>query len=302
LSQEQRTQQNLDDFEARYYSSQFGRFQSADWSAIPAPIPYADLGNPQTLNLYAYVKNNPINLTDPTGHQPEGQLIGTGGDYMAARMISAGGNAAGCAASNDCSNQGVFTAFELTVNGEGTGIYFGSEASGRSYLATLLNANTPNTSQTPLGAERLSEKGLDFIARHETIGGVPNLTVYEDTNGHETIGYGHLVQAGEDFSKGITAAQAKELLANDVKSAVGFVNKHNGFAFRQWRFDAIVSVAFNSERAALLLLRAMGHHQDITTQTFLDTLPPQSRRQQGLINRRTDEANLFLRRTYGGPQ
>lgn len=58
----------LDDFEARYYSSGFGRFQSADWSAIPAPVPYADLGNPQTLNLYAYVKNNPMNFSDPTGH------------------------------------------------------------------------------------------------------------------------------------------------------------------------------------------------------------------------------------------
>jgi RHS repeat-associated protein len=85
---ERDTESNLDYFEARYYSSQFGRFQSADWSAIPAPVPYADLGNPQTLNLYAYVKNNPMNLTDPTGHQPEGMLVGTGGDYMAARMRS----------------------------------------------------------------------------------------------------------------------------------------------------------------------------------------------------------------------
>jgi len=65
---ERDTETNLDNFEARYYSSQFGRFHSADWSAIPVPVPYADLGNPQTLNLYAYVKNNPLNLTDPTGH------------------------------------------------------------------------------------------------------------------------------------------------------------------------------------------------------------------------------------------
>jgi RHS repeat-associated protein len=57
---ERDAESGLDDFDARYYSSGFGRFQSADWSLIPAPIPYADLGNPQTLNLYAYVKNNPI--------------------------------------------------------------------------------------------------------------------------------------------------------------------------------------------------------------------------------------------------
>jgi hypothetical protein len=41
-----------------------------DWSASnnPDPVPYADLRNPQSLNLYAYVKNNPTTLTDPNGH------------------------------------------------------------------------------------------------------------------------------------------------------------------------------------------------------------------------------------------
>jgi hypothetical protein len=42
------------------------------WTPLaPAAAPYADLGNPQTLNLCAYVKNNPMNLDDPTGHQAE---------------------------------------------------------------------------------------------------------------------------------------------------------------------------------------------------------------------------------------
>ncbi len=67
-----------------------GRFQSADWSAIPAPVSYADLGNPRTLDLYAYVKNNPLNLTDATGHEAKRRLIGTGGGYRVAKMHSAG--------------------------------------------------------------------------------------------------------------------------------------------------------------------------------------------------------------------
>jgi len=59
---------NLDYFGARYYSNSQGRFMSPDWSASPEPVPYGELGNPQSLNLYSYVKNNPLNATDLDGH------------------------------------------------------------------------------------------------------------------------------------------------------------------------------------------------------------------------------------------
>ena len=57
-----------DYFGARYYASSMGRFLSPDWSAKVAPVPYAKMDNPQTLNLYAYVGNNPLTRNDPTGH------------------------------------------------------------------------------------------------------------------------------------------------------------------------------------------------------------------------------------------
>jgi RHS repeat-associated protein len=57
-----------DYFGARYYASSMGRFMSPDWSSDPDTIPYAVFENPQSLNLYAYVNNNPLTFTDPDGH------------------------------------------------------------------------------------------------------------------------------------------------------------------------------------------------------------------------------------------
>jgi len=60
-----------DYFGARYYASSMGRFMSPDWSAKEEPVPYAKLDDPQTLNLYAYVRNNPLTNVDKDGHCAE---------------------------------------------------------------------------------------------------------------------------------------------------------------------------------------------------------------------------------------
>jgi RHS repeat-associated protein len=65
---ERDAESGLDNFGARYDSSSMGRFMSPDWSAKPQGVPYAVLDDPQSLNLYAYVRNNPLNRTDPDGH------------------------------------------------------------------------------------------------------------------------------------------------------------------------------------------------------------------------------------------
>jgi len=57
-----------DYFGARYYGSSMGRFLSPDWSNTPEAVPYADLTNPQSLNLYSYVDNNPLSRRDLDGH------------------------------------------------------------------------------------------------------------------------------------------------------------------------------------------------------------------------------------------
>ncbi len=72
MGKERDAETGNDDFDARYYSSTYGRFLSADWSAVPAPVPYANLTNPQTLNLYAIVRDNPESYADLDGHCCDG--------------------------------------------------------------------------------------------------------------------------------------------------------------------------------------------------------------------------------------
>jgi RHS repeat-associated protein len=57
---ERDSESGLDNFGARYDASTMGRFMTPD------PLG-GHLEDPQTLNKYAYVRNNPTTLTDPTG-------------------------------------------------------------------------------------------------------------------------------------------------------------------------------------------------------------------------------------------
>lgn len=67
-----------DNFGARYYSWRSGRWLSSDWSALPVAVPYANLTNPQTLNLYSMVADDPESFADLDGHQAEKAC---GGDW-----------------------------------------------------------------------------------------------------------------------------------------------------------------------------------------------------------------------------
>lgn len=67
--QEHDPESNLDNFHARYDASAVGRFMSPDPGNAGA-----SLGDPQTWNGYAYVRNGPLYFIDPTGEILE--LIG----------------------------------------------------------------------------------------------------------------------------------------------------------------------------------------------------------------------------------
>ena len=69
---ERDSETGFDEFGARYYSSTWGRFTIPDWDAKPAAVPYAKFGDPQTLNLYSYVENSPVDKADADGHSMMG--------------------------------------------------------------------------------------------------------------------------------------------------------------------------------------------------------------------------------------
>jgi RHS repeat-associated protein len=64
-SKERDNEARVDYFLARYYAADQGRFESADSY-------FGGATKPQTLNLYTYVRNNPLKYVDPTGHADEG--------------------------------------------------------------------------------------------------------------------------------------------------------------------------------------------------------------------------------------
>jgi RHS repeat-associated protein len=90
---ERDTESGLDDFAARFYTSNYGRFISADDSKYMHPA------DPQSFNLYSYVANNPINAVDPTGHMSQQKMQEMNLPYDSSQMeMEGGGGAAGAGA------------------------------------------------------------------------------------------------------------------------------------------------------------------------------------------------------------
>jgi RHS repeat-associated protein len=85
---ERDTESGLDYFGARYYASNMGRWMSPDWADKPEAVPYSDLDDPQSLNLYGYVRNNPLNKADADGHDETDVLKIAGGVELIAPELT----------------------------------------------------------------------------------------------------------------------------------------------------------------------------------------------------------------------
>jgi RHS repeat-associated protein len=90
-----------DDFGARYFEDATGRWLSPDWAAGAEDVPFASFDRPQTLNLYAFVANNPLSHVDVDGH-------------VFYRVTCSDGVAGQCGVGHYPGSDGIFTADGMT--------------------------------------------------------------------------------------------------------------------------------------------------------------------------------------------
>ena len=181
------TESGLDNFLARHYSSNWGRFmspdyQSADDDDVPDAVPNGSLTNPQTLNLYSFTQNNPLSRRDYDGHASWGDCAdGSGdqcfnGDYNGERNCQ---GSSGCLFWNSQSSQWqgtdptakpdpslsdmpgmAFTGLTRLMLGD----RYGAQQTGYAYARTLASvvgggALVPKPTGTPLGRPAIVPKG-----------------------------------------------------------------------------------------------------------------------------------------------
>lgn len=129
--------------------------------------------------------------------------------------------------------------------------------------------------------------------------------VYQNGGGRETIGYGHLVRAGEDWSNGITRDEAERLLNRDLVSAENAVRSLVTVPLSQHQYDALVIWTYNlgslNLKTSTLLKRLnLGDYNSVPAQMMRwvhvkhkDTGIVE--KLDGLVNRRAKEVELWKR-------
>lgn len=158
----------------------------------------------------------------------------------------------------------------------------------------------------------LSVDGEDLLKSIEALA----LQPYDDQTGKPitqwvkgaTIGYGHLISKSEWdlYKNGITEAQAEALFDADLAPYVATVNEAITVTVTQQQFDAMVVLAFNIGRGGFAGSSVVKLVNDPNADTPFDSLEDawkswnksQGVVNQGLINRRNAEWNMYARGVY----
>ena len=138
---ERDSETGLDYFGARYYSNGLGRFITPDWAAKATAVPYAEFADPQSLNLYSYVRNIPTVKADADGHAPDILVIENGpteGNPIGHTAIAVTG-------------QGVFSFGNSTKLGSSTTDYLSQQSSRRDTTVYVIKT-TPEQDKAAVNA------------------------------------------------------------------------------------------------------------------------------------------------------
>ena len=148
------SEDNLEHTLFRQYSSGQGRWMRPD--------PYSgsmDFSNPQSLNRYSYVTNNPTNAMDPLGLDGDGNRGGPFGAAACTLLSGNGDEAFGCAGMNSITRSG--GGFSLGILGPGFGGGFGGIPIPGCLLPGECSISLPNASLADLFPQ-LPEPQCDF--------------------------------------------------------------------------------------------------------------------------------------------
>src|ERR1039458_1234468 len=153
----------------------------------------------------------------------------------------------------------------------------------------------------------LSTDGAQFIEGFESISGYDSEThlylPYDDGFGYPTIGYGHRIGSGEDFSKGLTKAQVDQLYINDLGRYVNKINQALKVGVSQNQFDALASICYNTGLSGnLLAVKHLNAGMSVTESDFTayDNATKNGKKGfvAGLLKRRKAEWMIFSKNIY----
>lgn len=142
---------------------------------------------------------------------------------------------------------------------------------------------------------KASERAITLIKEFEGYERFP----YVCAGGKDTIGYGHVLRAGETFPvAGLSESEATELLCKDLEGFESRVLDMVHVPLTQNQFDSLVSFVFNCGPGALqksTLLRLLnGGHYERAADEFLRWTRAAGKVLPGLVRRREAERAMFL--------
>lgn len=144
----------------------------------------------------------------------------------------------------------------------------------------------------PNGAMQTSDAGIALIKRFESF----CATVYRCPAGKPTIGYGHVILPGEQFST-ITETEAIALLRRDLAIAEAAVRRLISVPLTQNQFDALLSFTFNAGEGALetstLRRRINQRNWALAKRESLRWVYSDGKKLKGLAVRREAEAGML---------